>query len=199
MATPVAEPRITQSQASTRGIAATPDPLATAETANQDKKQIPLVLSPRVAIRLSSDSQNALVHKIITEFCPRFTPAGMPIYVADSRKKWAHFNKRGLQKLGITVSDCSKMPNVVVHFTDKNWLLLIEAVPSHGPVNPERLAELKTLFTGSKAGLVFVTAFLDHHGFRKCLQEIAWQTEVWVAEDPDHMIHFNGHRFLRPY
>jgi len=86
-----------------------------------------------------------------------------------------------------------------VHFAEKNWLVLIEAVTSHGPMNPKRLVELKELFAGSKAGLVFVTAFLDRRALLKHLREIAWETEVWVADSPDHMIHFNGERFLGPY
>ena len=86
-----------------------------------------------------------------------------------------------------------------MHYTDKNWLVVIEAVTRHGPVNPKRLAELKSLFSGSNAGLVFVTAFLDRRGLLKYLSEIAWETEVWVADAPGHMIHFNGERFLGPY
>ena len=91
------------------------------------------------------------------------------------------------------------MPDVVVYFPDKNWLVLIEAVTSHGPVNPKRLTELKTLFAGSEAGMVFVTAFLNRRGLHKYLGDVAWETEVWVADSPDHMIHFNGERFLGPY
>ncbi len=31
------------------------------------------------------------------------------------------------------------------------------------------------------------------------LAQIAWESEVWIAEEPMHMIHFNGERFLGPY
>jgi hypothetical protein len=86
-----------------------------------------------------------------------------------------------------------------VHFPKRNWLVLIEAVTSHGPVNPKRLAELKKLFQHSKAGLVFVTAFLDRKTLLRYLVNIAWETEVWVSDAPDHMIHLNGERFLGPY
>ena len=165
----------------------------------RDMQRIPLDLASGVTIRLSPGGQNALVEKIINEFCPRFTPAGKPVYVGDTDKKWAYFDADYLQNLGVTVEEHGKMPDVVVHFTEKNWLVLIEAVTSHGPVNPKRLTELRTLFAGSKAGLVFVTAFLNRRGLLKYLGEIAWETEVWVADTPDHMIHFNGERFLGPY
>ena len=91
------------------------------------------------------------------------------------------------------------MPDVVIHHVEKDWLVLIEAVTSHGPVNPKRHNELKELFRESRIGLVFVTAFLTRRDMIKYLGEIAWETEVWVAETPTHMIHFNGERFLGPY
>lgn len=91
------------------------------------------------------------------------------------------------------------MPDLVVHFTEKNWLVLVEAVTSHGPVNAKRRGELKALFEGSFAPLVYVTAFLTRRALNEYLGEIAWETEVWVAEAPTHLIHFNGERFLGPY
>jgi hypothetical protein len=91
-----------------------------------------------------------------------------------------------------------KMPDVIVHYTEKNWLVLIEAVTSHGPIDPKRKAELETLFKGSSAGLVLVTTFLSRKAMVKYLPAISWETEVWVADTPSHMIHFNGERFLGP-
>jgi type II restriction enzyme len=97
------------------------------------------------------------------------------------------------------VDEHGKMPDVVVHFTEKNWLILIEAVTSHGPVSPKRHGDLKELFKSSSAPLVFVTAFRNRPALNRYVTEIAWETEVWVADAPTHMIHFNGERFLGPY
>ncbi|MBS3919592.1 MAG: hypothetical protein KG012_11985 [Deltaproteobacteria bacterium] len=102
-------------------------------------------------------------------------------------------------QLGVKIEEHGKMPDVVVHHVEKNWLVLIEAVTSHGPVNPKRRQELKELFAGSSAGLVFVTAFIDRRAMLKYLNDISWETEVWIAESPTHLIHFNGERFLGPY
>ena len=165
----------------------------------RDMRRIPLNLAPGVTIRLSAGGQNVLIQKIIDEFCAQFTPGAKPVYIGDTNKKWAHFDPDYLRSLGVAIEEHGKMPDVVVHFTQQNWLVLIEAVTSHGPVNPKRLTELKHLFANSKVGLVFVTAFLDRRGLLKYLRDIAWETEVWVADDPDHMIHFNGERFLGPY
>jgi hypothetical protein len=174
--------------------------LASLYAGEREMQRIPLTLPNGDEIRLSPGGQNPLVESILREFCPRFTPGAAPIYVGDTGKKWAHFDEKLLASLGVTIADQhGKMPDVVVHHTSKNWLVLVEAVTSHGPMNPKRLIELRTLFAGSKAGLVFVTAFPDRKTMVRYLSDIAWETEVWVAEDPTHMIHFNGERFLGPY
>jgi hypothetical protein len=165
----------------------------------RDLARIHLVLLSGKAIKLSPGKHNALIKKIVGEFCPRFTPGARPVYIGDTGKKWAYFDPDYLKVLGVSVEEHGKIPDLCIHFVQKNWLVLIEAVTSHGPVNPKRLVELKTLFSGSKAGLVFVTAFPDRRGLMKYIHEISWETEVWVAEAPDHMIHFNGERFLGPY
>ena len=165
----------------------------------RDMHRIPVNLAGGQEIRLSPGGQNVLVKKIIDDFCPLFTPGGRVIYVGDAETKWAYFDSNALRALGVEIEEHGKMPDVVVHYVEKKWLVLIEAVTSHGPVNPKRRHELKELFAGSKAGLVYVTAFLDRRTMMKYLDGISWETEVWIAESPTHLIHFNGERFLGPY
>lgn len=161
--------------------------------------RIPVKTSSSQSIELSPGGQNTLIKQIIEEFCPRYTPNGKLVYIGDADEKWAYFDKELLGSLGVVVDAHGKMPDVVVYFEDKGWLVLIEAVTSHGPVNAKRHGELKKLFEKSKAGLVFVSAFPNRRTMVKYLNEISWETEVWVAEAPTHMIHFNGERFLGPY
>lgn len=163
------------------------------------QSSVSIRLAGRECIHLPQSNDNLLLKAVLEEFCPRFVPGGVVVYIGVSETRFSHFDAAYLRNLGVAVEEHGKMPDVVVHFTKENWLVLIEAVTSHGPVNPKRLTELKALFAGSKAGLVFVTAFLDRRGLLKYLAEIAWETEVWVAAAPDHMIHFNGERFLGPY
>lgn len=165
----------------------------------REMKRLPVRLANGQEIRLSPGGQNILVKKIIDDFCPLFTPGGHVIYVGDTQAKWAYFDSDALALLGVEIEEHGKMPDVVVHYVEKNWLVLIEAVTSHGTVNPKRRQELKELFAGSSAGLVFVTAFLDRLAMLKYLNDISWETEVWLAESPTHLIHFNGERFLGPY
>lgn len=160
---------------------------------------IPVTLPDGRELKLTAGGQNELVKRIIEEFCPRFTPGGVLVYVGDTGKKQRHLEERYLRQLGLTFDEHGKMPDVVAHLPKKNWLVLIEAVTSHGPIGLKRHNELRELFKDTKAGLVFVTAFLTRRTMTKYLSEIAWETEVWVAEAPSHIIHFNGERFLGPY
>jgi len=165
----------------------------------REMQRVLVKLSGGKVLEISPGGQNELIRLILGEFCERFTPGAMVLYVGDTAKKWAHFEKDGLEALGVKVEEHGKMPDVVVYHAEKGWLVLIEAVTSHGPMNPKRHDELKKLFKGSSAGLVFVTAFMTRKAMLKYLGDIAWETEVWVAESPSHLIHFNGLRFLGPY
>ena len=143
--------------------------------------------------------ERALIKKIIERMIPRFVADGIVLYIGDAEDKFLHLDTDHLQRLGVAIHAPAKMPDVIVHDTRRNWLLLIEAVTSAGPVDRKRRRELKDLFAGCKAGLVFVTAFASREAMRSFLTQLSWETEVWIAEDADHLIHFNGERFLGPY
>jgi len=161
--------------------------------------RVPVTLPDGNQLALSPGGQNPLIKAIIEEFCPRFAPGGVIAYIGDTENKFAHLEAEFLAKLGVTLSPAAKMPDVIVHHVERNWLLLIEAVTSAGPVDGKRRKELKQLFSGSQAGLVFVTAFATRRIMQSFLTQIAWESEVWIAEDPEHMIHFDGDKFLGPY
>jgi hypothetical protein len=160
---------------------------------------VPVEIAPGKLITLSPGEHSELIRAIIKEFAPRFAPGSVLVYAGDTGEKWGYFDKVLLTGLGIEVDAHGKMPDVVLHYAEKNWLLLVESVTSHGPVDGKRHAELTQLFAGSKSGLVYVTAFPNRAIMGHYLGEIAWETEVWVADAPSHLIHFNGERFLGPY
>ena len=160
---------------------------------------LPVTLPTGETVNLTGGGQNVLIKEIVEKFCPRYTPGGALIYLGDAGQKLQGDEIEYLGNLGVTLDGHGKMPDVIVHMTGKGWLILIEAVTSHGPVDIKRHNELKQLFRGSNAGLVFVTAFASRKAAFKYLTQIAWETEVWCADEPDHLIHFNGERFLGPY
>ena len=140
-----------------------------------------------------------LMRAITEDFAPRFAPLGKLIFVCETNQQPQYFDEALLASLGVTVDAHRKMPGVVLYFEKRKWLLLVESVTSHGPVNAKRHAELRKLFADSSAGIVFVTAFPSRAVMGRYLSDIAWETEVWVADSPSHLIHFNGDRFLGPH
>lgn len=160
---------------------------------------LPVALTEGTSIQLSPGKHSLLIKEIIEEFAPRFVPGSRVLYAGDTGEKWGYFDEEGLRNLGVEVDVHGKMPDVVLYYPVKNWLLLVEAVTSHGPVDGKRRNELAKLFRHCTAGTVYVTAFPTRAEMARYLGDISWETEVWVAEAPTHMIHFDGVRFLGPY
>ena len=160
---------------------------------------IPVTLPDGRRVTLAPGGQNPLVKAVVEEFCSRFIGDGQLLYMGDTAEKFAVWERAALREVGVVVDEHGKMPDVVVLDRSSNWLVLIEAVTSHGPMDAKRREELASLFTDSTAGLVYVTAFPDRRILARYLDVISWETEVWVAETPTHMIHFDGERFLGPY
>jgi len=160
---------------------------------------LPVRITEGSAIHLSPGTHSKLIKAIIEEFAPRFMPGSRLIYAGDTGKKWGFFDQAGLAGLGIVVDAHGKMPDIVLYDQRRNWLVLVESVTSHGPMDPKRHGELADLFASPGVGLVFVTAFPNRLTMKRYLSQIAWETEVWVADSPAHLIHFNGDRFLGPH
>ncbi len=165
----------------------------------REQAMVPVQVSPGNTVNMSPGAHTELIRDIIEEFAPRFAPGSTLVYAGDTGEKLGYFDEEKLTELGVVVDKKGKMPDVVLHFPEKDWLLLVEAVTSHGPVDGKRHEELSTLFAGSRSGLVYVTAFPSRAIMARYLTEIAWETEVWAADAPSHLIHFNGERFLGPY
>lgn len=173
--------------------------LAARYAQNREQNLIAVQIAKGKKINLSPGEHSLLIRAIIEEFGPRFVPGSKLIYAGDTGAKWGYFDAPQLAKLGLAVDFHGKMPDVVLYDPQKNWLVLVESVTSHGPVDGKRHIELGRLFARSTAGLVYVTAFPNRQIMGRYLGEIAWETEVWVADAPSHLIHFNGERFLGPY
>lgn len=146
----------------------------------------------------SVGKHNELQKAIIEEFAPRFAPNSECLYVGDTIEKDLVKNVDKLNSLGFEITLHDKMPDVVLYCEDKNWLYFIESVTSVGPMNPKRIIEIGEMTKNVAAGKIYVTAFLDFKTYKKFSEDLAWETEVWIAESPDHMIHLNGDKFMGP-
>jgi len=150
-------------------------------------------------IKFSPGKHNVLQSKIIEELKPRFCSASEVIYVGDTARKMLFIDKEALENLSIPITKHDKLPDVVLYDKSKNQLLLIEAVTSHGPKSPKRQIELEETLQDCKAIKIYISAFPDFREFKRHTDNIAWETEVWIASNPDHMIHFNGPKFFTAY
>ena len=150
-------------------------------------------------VSLSPGKHNELIRAIIEDMAPRFIPGSTLVYIGDTGEKWGFFDDALSARLGFSVEVHGKMPDVILWQEEKNWLVLVESVTSHGPVDSKRYIELSELFSSVHADKVFISAFPDKRTFARFAPDVAWETEVWVADNPTHMVHFNGDKFLGPY
>ncbi len=162
------------------------------------QKMIPVRDSSGREYHLSPGKHNQLQAAVIEQFAPRFAPNAKLLYLGDAANKSLMMDSEGLRRLGFTVDKHGKLPDIVLYIPKKEWLYLIEVVTSHGPVSPKRYQELENMLSKSHAARVYVSVFPDLKEYSRHSRQVAWETEVWIAEAPDHLIHFNGEKFLGP-
>ena len=149
-------------------------------------------------LSLSPGNHNRLQQAIIEDFAPRFAPGAECLYLGDTTRKDLIKNVERLAELGFSITLHDIMPDVVLYRADKDWIYFIEAVDSVGPMNPARVHDIGVMTANVNSAKIFVTAFLTFEKYLRFASQLAWETEVWIAESPDHMIHLNGHKFLGP-
>lgn len=159
---------------------------------------IPVTLSSGKKLKLSPGKHNEVQAAVIHFFASRFAKGGQVIYLGDTANKELFIDKALLTKLKIPIDKHSKLPDIIIYNEKQDWLYLIEAVTSHGPISPKRIVELEELLLANNSGKIYVTAFPSMEEFRKHSMNIAWETEVWIMDIPDHLIHFNGDKFIGP-
>lgn len=162
-------------------------------------EQVPITLPSGLELNLLPGEHNELQKAIIEELLPRYGYGAEVLYIGDTADKFLFMSKDKLKNLHFFELSHGELPDIVAYSEAKNWLYLIEAVHSSGPISESRLLELKRLTKDCIADIVYITAFMDRAKFRTWVKDIAWETEVWIAETPDHLIHFDGSRFLGPY
>lgn len=162
----------------------------------RDLEKIPVKLPSGIDIQLSVGEHNVLQKHIVEEFLPRFGMGAEVLYIGDTSDKYLHKDEEALEEIGFFTLEHEELPDVVAYCKEKNLLFLIEAVHSAGPMDEIRVMKLKKQLEKCTATLIFVTTFLNKKEFKKWAADIAWESEVWIADTPEHMIHFNGYKFL---
>jgi hypothetical protein len=160
--------------------------------------RIPLTIGDQT-FSLSAGAHNVVQKAVVEHFLPLFGSGAEVLYLGDTEKKNLFHLDAELKKLGFFELAHDKLPDIVAYNKQKNWLFLIEAVDTSNPITELRKAKFEEVTAKCKADIVYVTAFADRATFRKFAKDIAWETEVWIADNPEHMIHFNGDKFFGPY
>lgn len=159
-------------------------------------EKVPVTLPSGINLELSAGEHNILQKHIVETFLPEFGMGAQVLYIGDTSDKYLYRDDESLKAIRFFELEHDELPDIVAYSKEKNLLFLIEAVHSSGPMSESRIASLKNLLKDCPAYIVFFTAFLDMKEFRKWLPQIAWETEVWVADNPHHLVHFNGFKFL---
>lgn len=173
--------------------------LASQLSRTRNLARIPVKLGDGKTLTFSPGKHNELQKDIIDSFLPIFAPRAQVLYVGDAASKYLYLDEEALKRVEFFELAHDKLPDVVAYEASKNWLFLVEAVTTANPITELRRLTLSRLAQACTADLIFVTAFPDRDTYRKFAKDIAWETEVWIADAPEHMIHFNGHKFLGPY
>ncbi len=175
------------------------EPLSKKLKRDREIAKVAVTLPSGGELIFSAGEHNDLQKAIIEEFLPRYGHGAEVLYVGDTSDKYLYLEKKELEKLNFFEISHEELPDVIAYSKKKNWLYLIEAVHSSGPISELRLIQLEKLTKDCKADIVYVTTFLNRPKFRQYMTDIAWETEVWIADNPDHLVHFNGDKFLGPY
>ena len=160
---------------------------------------VPVRIPGAGVVTLSPGSHNEVQRGVVEKFLPRFLPKAKVVYLGDTESKGIHVDQEANAKLHLNLDEHGKLPDLILWDDVREWLVLVEVVTSHGPVTPVREMVLRRMFERPNRHLIFLTAFPSRSEFRRHLANIAWETEVWLADEPDHLIHFNGERFLGAY
>ena len=162
-------------------------------------------MPPKMPVKINGEDftfsigkHNQLQKAILEEFAPRFAPGSKCLYVGDTTAKDLVKDVEKLKELGFEITLHDKMPDIVLYREDVNWIYFIESVTSVGPMDPKRILEIKEMTKEVASGKIFITAFLDFKTYKRFASNLAWDTEVWLAELPEHMIHLNGDKFMGP-
>ena len=175
------------------------EPLSQKLKRERQISKVEVTLPSGKQLTFSAGEHNDLQKAIIEDFLPRYGFGAEVLYIGDTADKYLYLEKEKLEKLNFFEISHEELPDVIAYSKKKNWLYLIEAVHSSGPISEIRLLQLQNLTQGCTADIVYVTAFLNRPKFRQFISDIAWETEVWIADNPDHLVHFNGDKFLGPY
>jgi adenine-specific DNA-methyltransferase len=165
---------------------------------NRELPKIAVTLGNAHTIELTDCDHSILLKTIIEKFRSRYCPHSEVLRVKDADEQYVIDEADQLIKLNINLDTHQKTPDVIIHDNQRNWLIIVDAVTPHSPIDQQRRNEIKDLFADANIGIVYVTAFHDTASYIGSASSIGWKTEVWIASEPDQLIHYNGATLIGP-
>jgi len=162
---------------------------------HRGRKRI-LIKFGELSLALSPGLHSELIADVVDGFVPRFTDGCEVLYISDTEDKRKYIKEDLLNHFGGSIEEKKKLPDVLLVDKKRSRMFVIEIIASGGAINHRRLAHLSELFENWKVKKVFVSVFRDKESFKKFALDIAWDTEVWIASQPQHLIHFDGSKWL---
>lgn len=160
-------------------------------------EEVEITLPSKEVLKLTPGGHNELQKAIVEVFLKKFGMGAQVLYIGDTKSKYLYKKEEVLKDIHFFDLKHDMLPDIVAYSSEKNIVFLIEAVYSSGPMTESRVAKLKELLHECPCDKIFVTAFLNKKKFQSLASSIAWESEVWIADSPEHMIHFNGSKFLQ--
>lgn len=160
---------------------------------------VPVTLPDGSEFKLSPGEHNRIQKAVIEEFLPRFSKGASVLYLGEASKRLVHIEQSALDSIGLSDLSAGALPDVVAYEKERDWLYLIEAVHSSNPIDDMRHLALRELTKEVTCERLFVSAFANSGSFARFSKHISWETAVWIADQPDHLVHFDGSHYLTPY
>ncbi len=159
----------------------------------------PLQLADGRACLLIPGKHSALQIAIVEKFGPRFAIGATVLYLSDILARATIYEKDRLGQLGIVTSTLNELSDIILYSEAKHRLYLIEVGISHRAITRRRRQALEQPMKECSATRIYISAFLNHAEFGRYCHLIAWESHVWLADIPEHMIHYDGEQYIIPH
>jgi hypothetical protein len=132
----------------------------------------------------------------LAKFIPQCAPQAKVLFLRGSDDRSLIFVPGVLQRLGIPIEKLEKLPDAVLHLPKRNLLILLTL---NAPITTKQRNRIERWLAECMAKREYVSALSDWQALSRAGNSFAWDTHVWLAEEPEHMIHWNGEKFLGPH
>ena len=161
-----------------------------------NRSEVPVEVGQAQPFFLSPGAHSRLTAAVVELYAPVFLKRPKVVYLGDTRHKDGYQNRDLMRELNLPVQVAANLPDVILYCEANRCLVVIEVVASSGPISTARLYQLETLVEQSAAlgcQLRYVTVFPSRRLFRRFVEDIAWGTQVWIADEPEHVVYFGDH------